>query len=62
MPNLDQELVTKKSSIAERLALLKDNGENNWKKRVKNKEIGEDVTIKTSVGSLTCNFILNNIH
>jgi hypothetical protein len=53
MPNLDQELVSKKSSIAERLALLKDNGENNWKKRVKNKDVLDDVTIKTSVSSST---------
>jgi hypothetical protein len=49
MPNLDQELVTKKSSIAERLALLKDNGENNWKKRISHKDSLDNVTIRASV-------------
>lgn len=49
---MDQESAIKRGSIAERLALLKDNGENNWKKRVKDKETPNDVIKKSSVSSL----------
>lgn len=48
MPNLDQESEMR-GSIAERLALLKDNGENNWKKRVKDKELPDELIKKTTV-------------
>lgn len=37
------ESIGKNGSIAERLALLKNNGENNWRKRVTKKEISEEI-------------------
>ncbi|KAL7050581.1 hypothetical protein ACKWTF_004132 [Chironomus riparius] len=39
----EQESIAKNGSIAERLALLKNNGENNWRKRVTKKEVGEEI-------------------
>ena len=39
----EQESIAKNGSIAERLALLKNNGENNWRKRVAKKEVGEEI-------------------
>jgi hypothetical protein len=39
----DQESIAKNGSIAERLALLKNSGENNWRKRVTKKEITEEI-------------------
>jgi hypothetical protein len=39
----DQESISKNGSIAERMALLKSSGENNWRKRVTKKEINEDI-------------------
>lgn len=40
----------KNGSIAERLALLKNNGENNWRKRVTKKEITEDIKRDSLIG------------
>jgi hypothetical protein len=40
--NTGQELA-KSSSIADRLALLKSNGENNWRKRVPKAEAPNDI-------------------
>ena len=37
------ESLGKNGSIAERLALLKSNGENNWRKRVTKKEANEEI-------------------
>jgi hypothetical protein len=39
----DKEAIAKNGSIAERLALLKNNGENNWRKRVTKKEVNEEI-------------------
>lgn len=44
------ESTAKNGSIAERLALLKNNGENNWRKRVTKKEITEDFKRDSLVG------------
>lgn len=44
------ESTAKNGSIAERLALLKNNGENNWRKRVTKKEITEDIKRDSLVG------------
>lgn len=38
----DQDAIGKNGSIADRLAMLKNNGENNWRKRVVKKEIASD--------------------
>lgn len=40
------ESISKNGSIAERLALLKSNGDNNWRKRVVKKEISEEIIKK----------------
>jgi hypothetical protein len=43
------ESIGKNGSIAERLALLKSNGENNWRKRVVKKEISEEIIKKENI-------------
>lgn len=43
---LQMESIGKNGSIAERLALLKSNGENNWRKRVTKKEISDEIIKK----------------
>jgi hypothetical protein len=40
---LQMESIAKNGSIAERLALLKSNGENNWRKKVTKKEFSDEV-------------------
>lgn len=37
------ESIAKNGSIAERLALLKSNGENNWRKKVAKKEVSDEI-------------------
>lgn len=49
----DQNLLTKSGLIAERLALLKNNGENNWRKRVTKNEITEDVKTESSIDAVS---------
>ena len=39
----EQESIAKNGSIAERMALLKNSGESNWRKRVTKKEISEEI-------------------
>jgi hypothetical protein len=43
------ESIGKNGSIAERLALLKSNGENNWRKKVMKKDISEEIIKKESL-------------
>lgn len=57
----DQEIgsISKNGSIAERLALLKNSGENNWKKRVVKKELNEDIKRESAVNvSLSFNLAI----
>lgn len=43
------ESIGKNGSIAERLALLKSNGENNWRKRVTKREVSEEIIKKDNI-------------
>jgi hypothetical protein len=49
----DQESIAKNGSIAERMALLKNSGENNWRKRVTKKEITEEIK-RESIVNVSC--------
>lgn len=42
-PENELSSIAKNGSIAERMALLKNSGENNWKKRVAKKEENDDL-------------------
>lgn len=46
----EQDSISKNGSIAERLALLKNNGENNWRKRITKNEVAEDIKRDNLVG------------
>lgn len=48
----------KNGSIAERLALLKTNGENNWKKRIIKKDVSDDIK-KESIENV-CKILKSN--
>lgn len=54
----DQESIVKNGSIAERLALLKTNGENNWKKRIIKKDVSDDIK-KESIENV-CKILKSN--
>lgn len=53
------ESIGKNGSIAERLALLKSNGENNWRKRVTKKEISDEIIKKENIVGVSSKNIIS---
>lgn len=57
-PENELSSLPKNGSIAERMALLKNSGENNWKKRVAKKE-GNDDLMRENVVSVSLHFLVH---
>lgn len=56
----EQGSIASNGSIAERLALLKNNGENNWRKRLTKNEAADDIKIENNLVSIFIYFVASS--